>query len=56
VSVLESYHFCEGHEVFVVQHLKLSDDKKSLHYRHEAKGPKGEAHVNEIMFDIGRIQ
>ena len=50
--VLESLHFYEGHEIAVVQRLKLADDRKSIRYTHEAKGPKGERHVNEIVFDV----
>jgi hypothetical protein len=51
-SVLESLHFYDGHEIAVVERLKVAEDKKSIRYTHEAKGPKGEMHVNEIVFDV----
>jgi hypothetical protein len=52
-SVLESYHFCEGQEIFVTQRLRLSEDKLSIQYAHEVKGPKGDTHVTEMTFDVG---
>ena len=52
LPVLESVHFYEGNEIAVVERLKLADDRKSIRYTHEAKGPKGERHVNEIVFDV----
>lgn len=52
-SVLESYHFYEGHEIFVIQRLRLSEDKQSIHYAHGVKGPKGDMHVNEMVLDVG---
>lgn len=53
VAVMESCHLYNGHEIAVVERLRLIDDGKSIHYTHEIKGPKGDMHVNEIEFDLG---
>ena len=41
-----------GASVMESLHLKQADDEKSIRYTHEAKGPRGERHVNEILFDL----
>jgi hypothetical protein len=51
-AVMDSYHFYKGHEIAVIERLRLTDDGKAIRYEHEAKGPKGDPQRHEIPFDI----
>ena len=43
--------FFQGHEILVVESLKMSEDSKQLKYTQHLRGPKRE-HQIEIDFDL----
>ena len=49
--VAESHTFVQGHEVRVIERMKISDDGKTLHYSIEVTGP-GQQHRHEIDFPL----
>jgi hypothetical protein len=45
-------HFFRGHRLDIEERLRISDDKKSLIYARQIKGPGGKESSYEIDFDI----
>jgi hypothetical protein len=50
--VHETYHLFKTQEIAVTERLRLTDDGKGIHYRHQATGPKGDSIVSETTFDL----
>jgi len=51
-AIHERHHFFKGHEIVVIERLRLTDDGKAIHYSVEAKGPKGDDMQNEKDFPL----
>ena len=49
--VFETRRFHKGHQITLIEKLRVSDDGKTLHYSQELRGPKGEHHWS-MDFDI----
>ena len=49
--VIETRHVHHSHEISKTERLKLSDDRRTLHYAAEIRGPKQSSQVN-IDFDV----
>jgi len=45
-------HLFQGHRLEIEKRLRLSDDKKSLVYTQQIKGPQGKEARHEIEFDV----
>ena len=52
-SVIETHHFHEGHEITVIERLRMDDDGRMLVYANEIVGPKGKTQGHEITFEVG---
>ena len=51
VMVFETRRFHKGHQITLIEKLRVSDDGKMLNYSQELRGPKGEHHWS-MDFDI----
>jgi hypothetical protein len=49
--VVESHTFIQGHEIRVVERMKVSEDGKTLRYSVQVNGP-GQEHRHEIDFPL----
>jgi hypothetical protein len=52
-AVVETHRFHGGHEITIIERLRLAQDGKTLIYFHEITGPQGTTDRKEIRFDVG---
>jgi len=52
-SVTLEIHLFRGHRLEIEERLRLSEDKKSLVYTQQIKGPEGKEGRYEIEFEVG---
>jgi hypothetical protein len=50
-AVFETHRFHQGHEITLIERLRLNDDGKSLGYSLDISGPRQERHI-EISFEV----
>jgi hypothetical protein len=50
--VTETHRFFEGHELTIIERLRLKEEGKVLSYSQEIRGPSREHHF-DIDFEIG---
>lgn len=51
-TVVETRHTVRGHEIIVIERLRLSDDGKTLTYAHEIRGPGQQRQHHEFQFGV----
>ena len=51
-AVTQTWRYHKGHELNIVEKLRLDQDGKALVYIHEITGPKDVSHRHEMTFDL----
>ena len=51
-QVTETHRFFEGHEITIIERLRIKEDKRLLSYSGQIGGPNREYHF-DVNFDIG---
>jgi hypothetical protein len=52
-AVVENHQFHQGHEIRIIERMRMDTDGKMLIYVAEIVGPNGKAHQHEITFEVG---
>jgi hypothetical protein len=52
-TVVETHHFCNGHQISITERFRMGEDGKTLSYSQEVVGPKPEQqHKHAMEFDV----